>query len=58
VNTKVIRFRPKGRCYLHKFDIVVCYKHQRAYGESLEKLGFFNSSGERVFSINLQRLGF
>jgi ribosomal protein S16 len=58
MNTKIIRLKPKGRLYLHKFDLVVCYKHKRSRGDSLEKIGFFNPSGKRAFLVNLQRLGY
>lgn len=58
MNKKIVRLKPKGRRFLRKFDVVVCYKQKRAKGDYLEKIGFLNLSGVRELSINLQRLGY
>jgi ribosomal protein S16 len=55
MNKKIVRLKPKGRRFLRKFDVVVCYKQKRAKGDYLEKIGFLNLSGVRELSINLQR---
>lgn len=55
----VIRFWRKGAIYYPVYDIVVTYKDKRYRGSFLERIGHYNpQAGERMFFINLRKLGF